>query len=74
MFNDMWYGKEIAKCNGKIQDFSVLYSRLTDDFTDKVVVRYDQMGRKTISLESDFWSIVFGSFTKPKIEEEMYRL
>ncbi|CDW72703.1 UNKNOWN [Stylonychia lemnae] len=73
IMDELWIGKENVKCNGKLQDFSCLYSRLLDPFDySNISFIYDNYGRRTISNKLRFKDILFGSFVKPKVIEENY--
>ena len=50
----------------------MLFSRLLDDFSDKYVMTKDFRGRKSMTNIITFNDIIWGSFTKPKINEENY--
>ena len=70
ILEELWSGKENLKSNGKYSDFSVLNSRLFDNSDENnLLFTTDQFGRRILSTKVKFWSIVFGSFTKPQIEE-----
>jgi len=73
LIDELWAGKEMQRCNGKIQDISCLYSRLLDGFDSSFITFiYDEFGRKTISNKFKFWDVVLGTFAKPKIYDQNY--